>query len=428
MLDLRALASFSQKIWRSAVAAVPVSPGLRQAFTTLAELGTDGYPTDVKRGLKILNLIAYLIAITTLIYAIQHAFLDYEKYKPVVWINSALVFTAILVPFSHRYSEIAGGLIIVFSEFIALYAFSHYLGRSAGVQLQYFIGAAAPFVVFGLKRMWLTVPVVIAAITLHLLSWFHSDDTFAEIHAEPEVINSIYVQAAITTGALIAASVYYAFTLTEAAKAQVDALLRNILPQTVVERLKSKPDETIADSFQDASILFADITGFVALARKLGAEKTVSTLNEIVTAFDALSLKHGVEKIKTIGDAYMAASGVPEPQSDHAERLARLAVDMQSYLGELRDRTGLELNMRIGMASGSVMAGIIGKQKFSYDIWGDAVNLAARLEGLSEPGRILICPTCRDNLSDAFSFESKGKVFVKGVGEQDAWFITAKPD
>lgn len=426
MVEFQRISEFLTKLGRSLIQVVPDMPALRQAFTYLAELGTEGYPTDTRRGLKILNLIAYLIAITTFIYAIQHTFLDYEKYKPVIWINIGLVFTAIAVPFSHRFSEIAGGLIIVISEFIALYAFAYYLGRSAGVQLQYFIGAAAPFVVFGLKRRWLTIPVVLAALGLHLFSWFHTSDTYAQIHADPEVINSIYVQAAITTFALIAASVYYAFTLTEAAKSQVDKLLRNILPDTIVERLKTKPDDTIADNFHEASILFADITGFVALARKLGAEKTVSTLNDIVTAFDALSTKHGVEKIKTIGDAYMAAAGVPEPVPDHTERLARFAVDMQDYLKELRARTGLELNMRIGMASGSIMAGIIGKQKFSYDIWGDAVNLAARLEGLSEPGKILICPSCRDKLSDAFEFESKGMVHVKGVGEQEAWFITAK--
>lgn len=425
MVDFSHLTNFLKKLGRSLVQAVPNMPALKRGFTYMAELGTEGYPTDTKRGLKILNLIAYLIAITTFIYAIQHTFLDYEMYKPVVWINICLVFTAIAVPFSHRYSEIAGGLIIVISEFIALYAFAYYLGRSAGVQLQYFIGAAAPFVVFGLKRKWLTIPVVLMALGLHLFSWFHAPDTYARINADPEVINSIYVQAAVTTFALIAASVYYAFTLTEAAKAQVDTLLRNILPDTIVERLKTKPDDTIADNIAEASILFADITGFVALARKLGAEKTVATLNEIVTEFDALSTKHGVEKIKTIGDAYMAAAGVPEPVPDHTERLARLAIDMQSYLQEMRTKTGLNLNMRIGMASGSIMAGIIGKQKFSYDIWGDAVNLAARLEGLSEPGKILICPSCKDNLSDAFRFESKGMVQVKGVGEQEAWFITS---
>ena len=425
MVDFQGLSKLIFGLAKRLNAHLPTYAALKRAFTYMSELGTEGYPADTKRGLKILNLIAYLIAITTLIYAIQHTFLDYEKYKPVIWINIGLVFTAIAVPFSHRISEIAGGLIIVISEFIALYAFTYYLGRSAGVHLQYFVGAAAPFVVFGLTRLWLTIPVVLAAVVLHLYSWFQSPDDYARIHADPDVINSIYVQATITTFALIAASVCYAFTLTEAAKAQVDSLLRNILPDTIVERLKMKPDDSIADNFSNASIMFADITGFVALARKLGAQKTVTTLNDIVTVFDDLSAKHGVEKIKTIGDAYMAAAGVPEPAPDHTDRLARLALDMQDYLKDMRRDTGLDLNMRIGIASGPIMAGVIGKKKFSYDIWGDAVNLAARLEGLSEPGRILICPTCKKNLADRFQYESKGLVQVKGVGKQEAWFITS---
>ncbi len=424
MIEFQRLSEFLAKLGRSLIQAVPDMPALKRSFTYLAELGTEGYPTDTKRRLKILNLIAYLIAITTFIYAIQHSFLDYEKYKPVVWINLALVGTSMAVPFSHRFSDITGGLIIVVTELLALVAFCYYLGRSAGVHLQLFLAAAAPFVVFGLKRLWLIVPIIIIAIGLQLYAWFQFSDDYARINAEPDVINSIYVQATITTFALIAACVYYAFSLAENAKNEIDLLLRNILPDEIVERLKLKPDDIIADNFPEASILFADITGFVALARKLGAEKTVATLNDIVTAFDALSTKHGVEKIKTIGDAYMAAAGVPEAVPDHTERLARLAVDMQAYLTEMRSQTGLDLNMRIGMASGPIMAGIIGKQKFSYDIWGDAVNLAARLEGLSEPGKILICPNCKDNLSDAFQFESKGMVQVKGVGEQEAWFIT----
>ncbi|MCH9765650.1 MAG: adenylate/guanylate cyclase domain-containing protein [Alphaproteobacteria bacterium] len=424
MFDLKLLS----KLLRPSLKDLQRIPGFQAAkriCSTLAEFGTEGYPTDTKRRLMILNMIAYLIAITTLIYAIQHTFLDYEKYKPVIWINIALVGTSIAVPFSHRINDMVGGLIIVVTELLALVAFCYYLGRSAGVHLQLFIAAAAPFVVFGLKRLWLIIPIIIIAVGLHLYAWFQFSDDYARIHADPDVINSIYVQAAITTFALIAATVYYAFTLTEQAKAQVDSLLRNILPEDIVERLKLQPDATIADNFSEASILFADITGFVALARQLGAKKTVATLNEIVTAFDALSVKHGVEKIKTIGDAYMAAAGVPQTVPDHTARLARLALDMQAHLKDMRESTGLALNMRIGIASGPIMAGIIGKKKFSYDIWGDAVNLAARLEGLSEPGRILMCPSCRENLNDSFQFESKGLVQIKGVGEQEAWFLTA---
>jgi adenylate cyclase len=188
--------------------------------------------------------------------------------------------------------------------------------------------------------------------------------------------------------------------------------------------LKSKPGDAIADSFPEATILFADISGFVPLAKRLGAEKTVELLNAIVTEFDALADRHGIEKIKTIGDAYMAASGIPERDPDHAARLARMALDMQVLMERIRASRQLDINIRVGMASGPVMAGVIGRNKFNYDVWGDTVNLAARLESLSQPGRILVCSQCFAALDGAFLLESRGMVEVKGVGLQEAWFLT----
>jgi adenylate cyclase len=392
----------------------------------LGEAGTAGYPPEVKRRLMILNLISYLIVVSTLVYAIQHAVLDYATYKPIIWINLGLVVAALAVPFAHRINEIAGALIIVAAEWAALIAFSMYLGHQSGVHLQYFVGAAAPFVVFGLKRLWLIVPVILSGLALHLASWFWFPESAALIPADKEVIDSIYVQAAITTVGLIAASVYYAFRLAEQAKAETDNLLRNILPDAIVERLKSKPDEIIADQFTDASVLFADISGFVALARSLGSAKTVALLNEIVTEFDDLAKVHGVEKIKTIGDAYMVASGIPEPRDDHLHRLARMGTDMLATVHRIAADRRLPLTMRVGLASGPVMAGVIGKQKFSYDVWGDAVNLAARLENLSQPGRILVCPRCKKLLENAFQFESRGEVDIKGLGPREVFFLVPR--
>ena len=151
--------------------------------------------------------------------------------------------------------------------------------------------------------------------------------------------------------------------------------------------------------------MFADISGFVALARRLGANQTVELLNRIVSQFDALAEQHGVEKIKTIGDAYMVVSGVPEPVPDHTARLGRMAFDMLDCIARMRTETGLNINIRVGMASGPVTAGVIGTKKFSYDVWGDPVNLASRLEGLSVPGRVLVCPSCHAKLGEAFEFE-----------------------
>jgi adenylate cyclase len=174
-------------------------------------------------------------------------------------------------------------------------------------------------------------------------------------------------------------------------------------------------------------VLFADISGFVALARRLGAVAVVQLLNRIVREFDSLAAVHGVEKIKTIGDAYTAVAGLPEAVPDHTERLIRLGLDMLAVVKRLREETGLELQIRIGIASGPVMAGVIGTRKFTYDVWGDAVNLAARLESLSAPGRILICFNCQARLLHTIELESRGRIDIEGVGIQEAWFIARTP-
>lgn len=391
----------------------------------LVEAGTQGYPPETKRRLMILNMIAYLIVVTTLIYGLQQAFLDFDRYRPIVYINLAIVVLVAAVPLMHRFGSAAAALLILVTEYAALIAFVHYLGRESGLHIQYVAFSAGAFVVLGLARLWLIIPAITIALCLHLASWFLFPQSAAAIPAPQDVLDSLYTQAAITTFGIISAAVFYAFRLAENAKAETEALLRNILPDTIVERLKAKPAEHVADTFPEASILFADISGFVALARRLGASETVSLLNRLVTVFDDLAERHGVEKIKTIGDAYMVASGIPEPSPDFAHRLARMALAMQDAIEELRGETGHDITMRMGLATGPVMAGVIGRRKFSYDIWGDAVNLAARLETTSVPGRIHICPESRAKLAEHFEVEPRGAIEIKGLGPQSTWFLGA---
>jgi adenylate cyclase len=392
----------------------------------LAAAGTRGHPPDVQRRLKILNVIAYLIALTTAIYAFRQWNVDYDKLKPAILLNIAIVAAALLVPLAHRVNDVAGGLLLVGIEFVALQFFASFFGRDGGAQVNYILAAAAPFVVFGLKRIWLVLAVVVLGLVLHLRAWFAYHDPVVVV--EQAVVDAGYTQAAITTVGLIAASIYYAFSLAEKAKAETDMLLRNILPDAIVERLKARPGEPIADSHAEASVLFADISGFVALAQRLGAAEVVRLLNRIVMAFDALAERNGVEKIKTIGDAYMAVAGLPEPAQDHTRRLAAMALDMQDTIARLNAETGLALSIRIGIASGPVMAGVIGAKKFSYDVWGDAVNLAARLEQQAAPGRILACPCCRRLLEGHFAFESRGLIDIKGLGPRETWYVERRQD
>ena len=399
---------------------------LARLMSFLATLGTSGYPPDTLRRLKIINMISVIIVITTLIFAIQQASADYMKMRPVIWMNLLLAGMAMLVPLAHRFNDIAGALIIAVAELFALLFFTAYFGRSAGTPLMYVVFAAAPFVVFGLKRIWLILATVLAALVLHLYAWFTFHRSLALLEMDDAFLNANYLQGAITAFGLIAASVYYAFSLAERAKAETENVLRNVLPEKVVERLKAEPETAIADGFTEASVLFADITGFVAIARNLGPERTVAMLNHLVTRFDDLATKHSVEKIKTIGDAYMVASGVPEPRADHVAALAGMALDMMQTVQDVARELDLPINVRAGMASGPMMAGIIGKRKFSYDVWGDPVNLASRLEQASTPGRVLLCPTCKAALEADFVIERHGTIEIKGLGAQDAWFLNAR--
>ena len=200
-----------------------LSTPLGRTFGWLAQLGTDGYPLEIKRRLMILNMMSYLVATSTLIYAVQYSFLDFEKYLPVILINMALVSLGVIVPLSHRFNDIAGGLIVVGVEYLAQIGFTALLGRSTGFQLHYIVAAAAPFVVLGLNRLWLILPIIATGLILHLYCWFWFPQSAAMIAAEPELLNSMYIQAAITTFAIIGASVYYAFSLAENAKAETDA-------------------------------------------------------------------------------------------------------------------------------------------------------------------------------------------------------------
>ena len=420
------------RVWQSIrsvvgrLARLPGIAALIHGLGLLAEAGTSAYPNDTKRRLMILNMFAYLIVTTTVIFALQYGLTEGPEYRPLVLINLVIASIVSLVPLMHRINDIAGGLLIVVTEYVALTWIASFLGREGGGQLLFIVGAAAPFFVFGLGRTRLAIAVVLIGLALHLYIWFSFPPSVARIPSNPRILNDIYTQSAITTFGLIAVTVWYAFRLVEGARAEADRLLRNILPDSIAERLKTRPDERIADTFENASILFSDISGFVPLARELGAVRIVDLLNTIVSEFDALATKHGVEKIKTIGDAYMAAAGIPQPVPNNTERVARMAFDMLSVIERLRRETGLDIAIRIGIASGPVMAGVIGTQKFSYDVWGDTVNLASRLESRSEPNRILICPGCRDRLAHAFTFESRGQIEIKGVGLQETFFVVGE--
>ncbi len=204
-----------------------------------------------------------------------------------------------------------------------------------------------------------------------------------------------------------------------------EKLLLNILPPQIATRLRSG-EQTIADSFPNVAVLFADLVGFTRLSQENGAEKIVELLNQLFSNFDVLAHKHGVEKIKTIGDCYMAVSGLPIPREDFAEAMVDLAIEMIECIKELNKESSTVMELRIGINSGPVVAGVIGTSKFIYDLWGDTVNLASRMESHGLPNEIHTTEDLFLLLSDKYDFESRGSIDVKGKGPTKTYFLRGK--
>ena len=209
------------------------------------------------------------------------------------------------------------------------------------------------------------------------------------------------------------------------AQQKSDDLLLNILPAAIVENLK-KGEGCPAERFESATVLFADLVDFTSLAARISPLELVDLLNQIFSKFDELTEKHGLEKIKTIGDAYMVAGGLPVPRADHAEAIANMALDMQEAIANFQTDTGEPFQIRIGIHTGPVVAGVIGTKKFIYDLWGDTVNVASRMESHGLSGYIQVTGAVYEQLKERYLFEERGEITVKGKGDTSVYWLKAK--
>lgn len=238
------------------------------------------------------------------------------------------------------------------------------------------------------------------------------------------LVNFFFVVNFIGVSSIVFVLVFYFVGQKNLFQERSEALLLNILPKEIAAILKNEP-RTIADHFDGASILFADVVNFTPLSATMTPTELVELLNEVFSHFDLLVEKYGLEKIKTIGDCYMVASGVPCPRADHAQALVAMALEMRDLVNR-HDFHGHKLTFRIGLNSGPVVAGVIGRKKFIYDLWGDAVNTASRMESHGQGGIIQITRATYELVKDDFECEPRGTVNVKGKGEMEVWFVTGR--
>jgi adenylate cyclase len=306
-----------------------------------------------------------------------------------------------------------------------------HLGTGTGVQFYFLIAAVAAVMVVGIERIGLAIAAAAIGVSLVItLEFSVPRDTGAEA---PWFITVGFIINTIGAGVLAVAMVWYGLRQIASAEAAMEheyqrseALLANILPASIAERLKDRSNSVIADKYDDASILFADIAGYTERASDTSPEELVAFLDDLYTSLDALVTRHGLEKVKTSGDAYMVVSGVPQPRPDHLEALADLALDIADAVAGLTDSRGRAVPLRIGMSSGPVVAGVVGSQRFFYDVWGDAVNVASRMESTVAVGRIQVPQPAYERLRDHFVFEERGDVEVKGKGVMHTWYLLGR--
>jgi len=269
---------------------------------------------------------------------------------------------------------------------------------------------------FGFRRVWLWFAYVAVAL---VVGYFAYDPSRAVL--TPRELNFHFAFNALGFTGFVFLSVRHFVKRIDEEKARSEKLLHQVLPAPIVRRLKR--GTVIADHLPGVTVVFADIVGFTPLAARLSPAELVALLDEIFSAFDALARTHGVEKIKTIGDAYMAVAGAPEHCDDHAARAARLALAMRDHVCDLASSRKIELAMRIGVHTGEAVAGVIGIERFSYDLWGDTVNTASRMESHGAPNQVQITAATKDALGVQFTTRERGPIEVKGRGTITTYWL-----
>jgi adenylate cyclase len=386
----------------------------------------------VARHLRVLTVAARIGAVISAFFGIQQLVIGhYALWISVVNLVAAVIF--FFIPLLYRFGDLVAPLVFFVVSYLAITMVGWHIGTDSGVQFYFLVAASIMVLVLGIEHVVLASALAaLGAATVIALEFLVPDDTGV---LPPWAQTSGFVITTISAWVLAVAVIAYA--LREIARARVameaeyersERLLTNILPATIAERLKDPSRNIIADKYDDASILFADIAGYTKRASDTTPTDLVRFLDRLYTDLDALVDLHGLEKVKTSGDSYMVVSGVPQPRADHVEALACLALDMADAVADLKDPQGRAVPLRIGLATGPVVAGVVGARKFFYDVWGDAVNVASRMETTDVEGRIQVPQNVYERLNDTFLLEERGDVDIKGKGVMHTWYLVARRD
>ncbi len=400
-------------------------------FGTLTHQGVNtDIPAREHKYIILLNSYVFLATVITIPYYIFALFIKTPYTLPIVLtLMVANVFWLLPIYLNRQGRYIAARLVYIISSYSFFIGWSLFMGKASGVHFFLVSGAIVTMFVFGPaynKTRASLVFLCLASFFLIELFVYDVNKLLLPYQGLVMVVKTAVMVAFVLAVAamLVYISIHYnrSEENLDIEKQKSENLLLNILPVRIADRLKAQP-ATIADAFDNASVLFSDIVGFTALAERLKPEKLVEVLNTIFSRFDDIAEKYHVEKIKTIGDAYMVAAGIPEPMYNHAHALCSFALEMRDVIQSFKLKSGGNLAIRIGVHSGPVVAGIIGKKKFSYDLWGDTVNTAARMESHGVENQVQISEQTYQLVKDDFNFTERGEVKIKGKGNMKVYLL-----
>jgi adenylate cyclase len=386
----------------------------------------------VARHLRVLTVTTRIGAVISVFFGVQGLIVGPD----IVWIamlNLASGAIFLLVPLLYRFGEVVPALVFFTVSTTSITVVCWHLGTGSGLLFYYLVAAIIIVLILGVDHLVLaSVIAALLAATVIALEVFVPYNT----GVQPDWAFRLgFILTVVSAWGMVVAVVWYALREIRRARKAMEAeydrsekLLTNILPATIAERLKDPSRNIIADKYDDASILFADIAGYTKRASDTAPSDLVRFLDRLYTDLDALVDRHGLEKVKTSGDSYMVVSGVPQPRPDHIEALACLALDMADAVADLKDPRGREVPLRIGLAAGPVVAGVVGARKFFYDVWGDAVNVASRMETTDVEGRIQVPQNVYERLHHEFLLEERGEVEIKGKGVMHTWYLVGRRD
>lgn len=380
----------------------------------------------IRRQQRLINIIALLAAVVSTVMAAIQFMTGWDYSIAILELGVAAICASI--PLLHRFGKLVPPLVLTVTTYVAVSVITFRIGTNAGLHQFVLVVATFIIIVMGVEHLVLATVLIAIGTALVIVLDFAAPEV--ALSQPAWAIDSGFVLTAIAASIIVLSGV--AFALHEIDRAEdamereydrSEALLTNMLPAQVAARLKNSDARIIADKFDDASVLFADIANYTERASQTTAADLVEFLNRLYTQIDGLVEQHGLEKIKTTGDCYMVVSGVPQSRPDHLEALARFALDLADVVDGMTDNAGRMVSLRIGLANGPVVAGVIGTRKYFYDVWGDAVNVASRMESTGVPGRIQVPQPVYERLRNEFEFVERGEIQVKGKGLMRSWFL-----